>query len=201
MTEPRDPVREMLVEAGALKRGHFLLSSGLHSDHYCQCATLFEDPARAGTLARMLADRLRAAGITPDTVLAPALGGILFGYELARALGARSLFAEREPGGPFDLRRGFALAEGERVLLAEDVVTTGKSLMEVVPLVAEARAHIVAFASIADRSQGRFRPAEPFFSLCRLDFEAWHPDRCPLCAAGIPAVKPGSRAKPAIQGG
>ncbi len=159
MTEPRDPVRQMLYEVGALKHGHFLLSTGLHSDHYCQCATLFEDPARAGTLARMLAERLRAAGITVDTVLAPALGGILFGYELARALGARSLFAEREPGGPFVLRRGFALAEGERVLLAEDVVTTGKSLMEVVPLVTEARARIVAFASIADRSPGRFQPA------------------------------------------
>jgi orotate phosphoribosyltransferase len=132
-------------------------------------------------------------GLAVDTVLTPAIGGILWGYELARALGARSLFAERKPGEPFQLRRGFHLRRGERVLLAEDVVTTGKSVLEVVPLVEEAGATLLGFAAIADRSGGRFNPAHPFYSLIKLNFQTWAPDECPLCREGLPLEKPGSR--------
>lgn len=183
----------VLERCGALKSGHFLLSSGLHSDSYCQCATLFEHPRDAAELAALMREVIPGT-LRIDTILTPAIGGILWGYELARALGTRSLFAEREPGGPFTLRRGFALAAGERVLLAEDVVTTGKSVSELLPLIEAAGAEVVGFASIADRSQGRFLPTVPFWSLARLDFQVWKPEECPLCAGGIPVVKPGSRA-------
>ncbi len=182
----------ILERCGAIRSGHFLLSSGLHSERYCQCASVFEHPVEGARLAALLAGELGPAGRI-DTVLAPALGGMLFGYDLARALGARSLFAEREGGGAFQLRRGFELQPGERVLLAEDVVTTGKSLLEVVPLVGSAGAVVAGFAAIVDRSRGSFRPAEPFFALCGLDLQTWSPDLCPLCAKGIPATKPGSR--------
>ncbi len=181
-----------LERCGAVRSGHFLLSSGLHSERYCQCASVFEHPAEGARLAELLAGELAPIGRI-DTVLAPALGGILFGYDLARALGARSLFAEREPGGAFQLRRGFELHPGERVLLAEDVVTTGRSLLEVVPLVGAAGALVAGFAAVVDRSRGAFRPAEPFFALCGLDLQTWPPELCPLCAKGIPAAKPGSR--------
>lgn len=182
----------ILERCGAVRTGHFLLSSGLHSERYCQCASVFEHPAEGARLATLLAGDLAGAGRI-DTVLAPALGGILFGYDLARALGARSLFAEREPGATFQLRRGFELGPGERVLLAEDVVTTGKSLLEVVPLVAAAGAVVAGFACVVDRSRGAFKPAEPFFALCGLDLPTWSPDLCPLCAKGLPVTKPGSR--------
>jgi orotate phosphoribosyltransferase len=184
-------VEQYLEETGALKRGHFLLSSGLHSDRYCQCAALFEQPAMAGKVAALMAEKLR--GIEVDTVLAPALGGILWGYELARALGARSLFAERKPGEPFALRRGFHLRRGERVLLAEDVVTTGKSVLEVVPLVTAAEAELVGFCAIADRSKGEFKPGKPFHTLISLNFETWSEGNLPSWLAEIPVEKPGSR--------
>ncbi|MBI1291758.1 orotate phosphoribosyltransferase [bacterium] len=185
-------VEELLEETGALKRGHFLLSSGLHSDRYCQCAALFEEPAMAEEVARLMADAL-PEDLTVDTVLSPAIGGILWGYELARALGARSLFAERKPGELFQLRRGFHLSRGERVLLAEDVVTTGRSVLEVVPLIEAAGAELVGFASIADRSAGKFTPSHPFYSLIKLNFQTWAPADCPHCAAGTAIDKPGSR--------
>lgn len=183
----------LLERTGALLKGHFLLSSGLHSDTYCQCARLSEFPQEAEVLARRAAERIPAEA-RPQTVLAPALGGVLWGYELARALGARSLFAERQPGSPFELRRGFALQPGERVLLAEDVVTTGGSVLELVPLVQAAGAIITGFCCIVDRSQGRFQPAQPFFPLLCVNAQTWRPEECPLCAAGVPLVKPGSRA-------
>lgn len=187
-------VLDLLRGCGALLEGHFLLSSGLHSDRYCQCARLFEDPRRGAEAARALAPAL--AGLRADVVLAPALGGILWGYDLARELGVRSLFAERTDGRAFSLRRGFALAAGERVLLAEDVVTTGKSVDELAPLVAEAGARIVGVASVVDRSGGAYRApgGAPFHYLARLDFQTWAPGDCPLCAAGSKPVKPGSRA-------
>lgn len=187
-------VLRQLEEVGALKTGHFLLSSGLHSERYCQCATLFEHPAVGERVARWMAAKLGSLQV--DTVLAPALGGVLWGYDLARVLGVRSLFAERESGQPFTLRRGFALQPGERVLLAEDVVTTGKSVMELMPLVDAAGAKAVGFAAVVDRSGGKFLPpgSIPLFALAKLNFETYDPANCPLCRQGIPAVKPGSRA-------
>ncbi len=186
-------VLRVLEQSGALRTGHFLLSSGLHSERYCQCATLFEFPDLGGRVAGLMASQL-GANAAVDTVLAPALGGVIWGYELARALGARSLFAEREAGQPFTLRRGFALREGERVLLAEDVITTGKSVQEVAPLVERAGATVVGYAAVVDRSQGRFQPGVPVHALARLNFEVYEPAACPLCREGRPVEKPGSRA-------
>lgn len=198
MSSTSDQTQQLLEEAGALKRGHFVLSSGLHSDRYCQCAALFERPEIAHRVARLMAEQI--PGSTEiDTVLAPALGGVLWGYELARALAGarggsvRTLFAERGSDGAFALRRGFALDEGERVLLAEDVVTTGGSVMELTPLVERAGAKIVGFAAIADRSRGAFRPPAPFFALTQLNFETWAPNALPAHLKGVPIDKPGSR--------
>lgn len=187
-----DQVRLILEEAGALKSGHFVLSSGLHSDRYCQCATLFERPHLAERCARLLVGMLpHDAKI--DVVLSPALGGVLWGYELSRALGVRNIFAERQPGMAFDLRRGFALQPGERVLLAEDVVTTGGSVSELVPLVEATGAAVAGFAVIADRSRGQFRPAAPLYALTELNFQTWEPTALPEHLRNTPAIKPGSR--------
>lgn len=193
MSSAGDIALDAMQQCGALKTGHFQLSSGLHSDRYCQCATLFEHPKLGGQLAELIAKEWGGEKI--DTVLAPALGGVLWGYELARALGARSLFAERNAatGEKFTLRRGFSLAPGERVLLAEDVVTTGGSIMELVPLVEAAGATVVGFAAVADRSARKFNPAQPFKALVKLDFKTYEPSTCPMCAAGKPIDKPGSR--------
>ena len=199
-----DRALQLLEHTGAIKSGHFLLSSGLHSANYCQCAALFEQPAVASEIAHLLVARLPAS-LEFDAVLAPALGGILWGYELTRALSAarhkpvRSFFAERTTGEPFTLRRSFHLNPNDRVLLAEDVVTTGGSVMELVPLVESAGARVAAFAAVADRSKGKFKPAQPFFSLVQLDFPTYEPHACPLCAKGSTATKPGSRAAPAPQ--
>ncbi len=197
---------ELLEQTGAVKTGHFLLSSGLHSAKYCQCAALFEHPRVAAEMADMLVDQLPAT-LAVDVVLAPALGGILWGYEIARALetrrgaggtgSVRSYFAERQTGEPFALRRSFVLNPGDRVLLAEDVVTTGGSVMELMPLIDAAGAKAVAFCAVADRSKGKFNPPAPLFSLVKLDFETYDPATCPLCAAGSAAIKPGSRGAPA----
>lgn len=205
MRDPAVRALEILEQTGAVRSGHFLLSSGLHSAKYCQCAALFEHPAMGEEMAHLLVAAL-PQGLAVDVVLAPALGGVLWGYELARALGGnvRSFFAERGPGEPFALRRSFAIHPGQRVLLAEDVVTTGGSVMELVPLVEAAGAEVVGFAAVADRSKGRFTPllrgGKPFHSLVQLDFETYEPGACPLCRAGSFATKPGSRAAtPAAQ--
>lgn len=188
----QEKANQVLKEAGALRSGHFLLSSGLHSERYCQAAALFENPAMGARIARLMGEIVpRDLGV--DTVLAPAIGGILWGYELSRELGVRFLFAEREAGGPFHLKRGFSLAKGEQILLAEDVITTGKSVSELKPLAARAGAQVTGFAAIADRSQGNFRPAEPLFALTELKFETYSPGACPLCEKGIALEKPGSR--------
>ncbi|MEQ8820616.1 MAG: orotate phosphoribosyltransferase [Sumerlaeia bacterium] len=187
-------ILEVLKETGALKEGHFLLSSGLHSGNYCQCAALFEHPDKAELAARAMAEKL--AGLPkPDVVLAPALGGVLWGYELARALGVRSIFAERPDGISFALRRGFVLEKGQRVLLAEDVITTGKSVSELLPIIEDAQCEVVGFAAVANRSGGKFAPGHPVFSLVDLNFPTYQPADCPLCREGKgPAIKPGSRA-------
>lgn len=191
-------VEKLLERTGALLNGHFKLSSGLHSDRYCQCAKLFEDPAAGGMVAKLMRDTLPRK-LRIDVVLAPALGGVIWGYELARAYGARSLFAERKDG-EFELRRGFELREGEHVLLAEDVITTGKSVKELLPLIQDAGAIAVGFAAVVDRSRGTFDPGQnregkPIgaWALCELHFNTWPAEECPLVKAGIPVEKPGSR--------
>jgi orotate phosphoribosyltransferase len=183
----------MLEQCGALRRGHFLLSSGLHSPAYVQCALLLEDPRRAREVGQALAADL--AGLEPASVLAPALGGVIIGHEVAAALGVPFRFAERD-GEKLALRRGFALPAGERAVVIEDVVTTGKSTLETAALAEAAGAHVVGIGSIIDRSGGRHGFAVPYAALLSLDLPTYPPDACPLCAGGSTAVKPGSRPQP-----
>lgn len=184
-----------LGESGALTRGHFRLSSGLHSPAYVQCARYLEDPRRARQAGEALAERLGEYRV--DSVLAPALGALLIGHEVAAALGVPFRFTERAggpTGGEMTLRRGFALRPGERLALIEDAITTGKSTLETAEVARRAGAEVVAVGSIVDRTgDGRPFGDLPFVSLVRLDLPAYPPDDCPLCAAGTPAVKPGSR--------
>ncbi len=186
----------------ALLSGHFLLSSGLHSPEYMQCATLFQKPWIGQTLCQALAKKLK--GLKMDAVIGPALGGVLVSYEMGRALKIRSIFAERPPApwadrpggvdGTFVLRRGFTLKKGEKVLVVEDVVTTGKSIYEVIDLVNHVGAKVVAVASIVDRSAGVAIFESPFFSLLTIMIKTYKPEACPLCREGrVPVVKPGSR--------
>ncbi len=178
-------------DAGALLEGHFILSSGLHSPRYLQCARVLMDPRRAERLARALAARLGDTGAT--AVIAPAMGGVIIGHELARALGVASMFVER-PAGVFELRRGFALQPGERVVLCEDVVTTGLSSREAIAAVARAGGEVVAAACLVDRSNGTADVGVPLTALLRLDVPSYSADALPPELAAIPAVKPGSRA-------
>ena len=190
MTTPADTARALLEEVGALRTVHFERSSGLHSNRYCQCATLFQHPQHAERIAQLAKEE--CCDIPCDVVCAPALGGVLWGYELARALHLPSIFAERKEG-QFAVRRGFAIEPGQRVLLAEDVVTTGGSVMELVPLVEASGGEVAGIVSVVDRAKGAFNPGCPFVALTALEFEAYHPDDCPLCAQGNPLDKPGSR--------
>jgi len=191
MPDPREAILEVFREAGALLEGHFLLSSGLHSPKYLQCALVLQDPVRAERLCSRLARAF--ADDRVETVVGPAMGGILVAYELARALGARAIFAEREEGR-MRLRRGFRIEPGERVLLAEDVVTTGGSLREVLALVREAGAEVVGVAALVDRTSGRDPGfGMPLTALVQLDVPTHVPEECPLCREGVPVVKPGSR--------
>lgn len=189
-------VQDMLEASGALLSGHFILTSGRHSGNYMQCARLCAVPEFCESLAGELADKVRAAlgEDACDLVLAPAIGGIVIGYELARQLGTPGLFTERDKEGVMRLRRGFELLEDQRILIAEDVVTTGGSVMEVAKIVEEAGAKVAGFACLFDRSAGKFRPGPPVFSVAELEFPTYDPAECPLCAAGeLQAVKPGSR--------
>lgn len=186
-------IRSIFEGAGALLSGHFRLSSGLHSDQYFQCALVLADPPSAERLGKALAELWRASDLPmPSTVVAPALGGVVIGHEAARALAARSLFAERQEG-VMTLRRGFSLRPGEKVLVVEDVITTGKSTGEVVALAKAQGADVLGAVSIVLRSE---RPPElgvPVRSLYRMPVTSFDPASCPLCARGLPVVKPGSR--------
>lgn len=181
-------------ERGALLEGHFLLSSGLHSPRYLQCARVLMDPVLATRLGADLAARVReTVGDAPvAAAVSPALGGVVIGQEVARGLGAPALFTERE-GGRMTLRRGFALAPGDRVVVVEDVVTTGGSTREVIEVVTARGAVPVAAAALVDRSGGTAALPVPLHALLRLDVPTYAPESCPLCAAGTAAVKPGSR--------
>jgi orotate phosphoribosyltransferase len=183
-------IADIFRSTGAFLEGHFILSSGLHSPNYMQCAKVLQHPEHGERFARALAEKLRA--LKPTAVLAPALGGILVGYELARALGVRSLFAERVDG-TMTLRRGQEIRKDERLVLCEDVVTTGKSIKEVEALTLAAGATVVAMASIVDRSGGKWSLSHPLTSLLSMELVTHDPATCPLCAGGSPAIKPGSR--------
>jgi orotate phosphoribosyltransferase len=181
---------------GAVLEGHFLLSSGLHSPRYVQCARVLMDPAFATRLGEALGSELRALlgprGV--GAVVAPALGGVLVAHEVARALGCRGLFTERQDGA-MTLRRGFALDPGERVAVVEDAITTGGSTREVMDAVRRAGAEVVAAGCLIDRSAG-VDLGVPHRSLIRLEVPTWTAAACPLCASGSKAVKPGSRPSP-----
>jgi orotate phosphoribosyltransferase len=184
-------VLDRFRQAGALLDGHFRLTSGLHSPGYLQCALVLQHPAHAEACGAEIADRVR--GLGAQVVLSPALGGIVIGQEVGRALGIRAIFAERQDG-KLMLRRGFTLAPGEKVLVVEDVVTTGGSTRETIDVARAAGAHVVGAASIIDRSGGQQSLDVPYHALATLSVPTYQPEACPLCAAGQPVVKPGSRA-------
>jgi orotate phosphoribosyltransferase len=183
-------LERMLEESGALRRGHFLLSSGLHSPAYVQCALLLEEPVRARRVGGELADALR--DLHPDSVLAPALGGVIIGHEVAAALGVPFRFTERK-GEEMGLRRGFELKSGERVVVVEDVITTGRSTRETIEVAAGRGARVVGVGAIIDRTSGRHGFAVPFRALLTLDLPTYAAADCPLCGAGGRPEKPGSR--------
>jgi orotate phosphoribosyltransferase len=181
---------ELYEKTGALLRGHFRLTSGLHSDVYLQSAVVLQYPEHAAALGSALASGFRADGV--QTVLAPAIGGILVAHEVARALGVRALFTERE-GGTMRLRRGFALTAGERCLVVEDVITTGGSTREVVTCVEEHGGAVVGVGSLIDRSGGAAAFKVKRTALATVNATTWPPEACPLCKTGSQAIKPGSR--------
>lgn len=180
--------------AGALLEGHFILSSGLRSPRYLQCARVLMDGARAERLARGLADKVPAELRSKiDVVVSPAMGGVIIGHEMGRALGRPAMFLER-PQGTFELRRGFGLEPGANVLMVEDVVTTGLSSREAIEAVRAAGGDVIAEAALVDRSAGSVDLGLPFFPLIRIDVPTYAADAVPPDLAAIPAVKPGSRA-------
>ena len=188
---------EILAEfraADALLEGHFILSSGLRSPRYLQCARVLMDPRRAERLASALADKLpEALRDSIDAVVSPAMGGVIIGHEMGRALGKPAMFVER-PEGTFYLRRGFALKPGEKVLMVEDVVTTGLSSKEAIDAIRQAGGQVVAEAALVDRSGGNAALGVPFYPLIRIDVPTYDANDLPKELAKIPAVKPGSRA-------
>jgi orotate phosphoribosyltransferase len=186
-----DAILDRFRRAGALLEGHFRLTSGLHSPGYLQCALVLSHPADAEACGAAIAGRVKA--LNAQTVLSPALGGIVIGQEVGRALGIRAIFAERQDGS-LTLRRGFALEKGEKVLVVEDVVTTGGSTRETIAVARAAGAEVVGAASIIDRSGGQQALDVPYISLATIALPTYEPASCPLCLAGQPVVKPGSRA-------
>jgi orotate phosphoribosyltransferase len=207
----RDELLDLFRKSGALLEGHFRLTSGLHSSGYLQCALVLQHPQHAEALGAALARRAR--DLRPTVVMSPALGGVVIGQEVGRALGVRAIFAERQDGA-LTLRRGFMLGENDRVLVVEDVLTTGGSTRETMQVARASGAHVVGAASIVDRSgpstlrepqgrpeQGRGTTGSgqavalgvPFVSLLEIVLPTHEPDECPLCAQGLPVVKPGSR--------
>lgn len=180
----------VLTASGAVRRGHFLLTSGRHSDTYVEKFRLLERPELAGPLLKQLADNFTDAGV--DVVLSPAVGGVIVGYEIARHLGARSVFAERE-NGKLTLRRDFQLGRGERCLVVEDVVTTGGSLLELLEVATVAGVAIVGVGLIVDRSGGKLQLPYPVKTLARIDAPSWEPEHCPMCRAGEGLEQRGSR--------
>ena len=191
-------LEQQLRQEDALLRGHFRLSSGLHSDTYVQCARYLRRPDLAAPAAAALAAQIREAGLQADVVVGPAMGGVVMGYELARQLGVPGIFTERDADGQMTLRRGFTIEPGEKVIIAEDVVTTGKSTLEVAKLLRSMGAEVLAVASLIDRTGGKGGLDFPHFALLPVVAATFAPESCPLCAAGVPVVKPGSRPEKAF---
>jgi orotate phosphoribosyltransferase len=183
-------VLDLFRQSGALLEGHFRLSSGLHSDRYLQSALVLQHPEFAEQIGRALASRLEH--LQPTAILSPALGGIVIGQEVGRALRIRALFAERQDG-VLSLRRGFTLSPSDRVVIVEDVITTGGSTRETIAVAQAAGAQVVGAAAIVDRGTDADRLTIPLQALVRMEVAAYQPDSCPLCARGLPVTKPGSR--------
>lgn len=192
-------VLDLFRSSGAMLEGHFLLSSGLHSDRYFQCALLLEHPQKAEILAKELARRIRAVDPVPyDIVIGPAMGAVTWAYEVGRALGCRAQFTERV-GEDMALRRGFVVKPTDKILVVEDVLTTGGSAREVMELLQSLGARTHAAACLVNRSGGNpfAKDGLATFALAEVTVQTWKPEECPLCKAGTTAIKPGSRAKPA----
>ena len=185
-------ILEILERTGVLQEGHFVLTSGLHSNRYLQCARALQYPWESQILAQAIVERLGERDV--DVVVGPAMGGITLAYEVARLLGVRGLFTERQEGR-MTLRRGFVLKPDERVLVVEDVITTGGSVEEVIEVVETLGAKPIGVASLVDRSGGRADFGVPFTPLIAHPIETWKPEDCPLCRQGVPTDKPGSRAQ------
>ena len=197
MTAQAESILDIFRQTGAYLSGHFKLTSGLHSPEYMQCALVLQHPKHAERLGRMLAAELRemAGSETVAVVVSPAMGGLIIGHEVARALGARFVFTERDSAsGKMVLRRGFALQPGEAAVVVEDVITTGGSTREVVDIVQAAGARAIAAGSIIDRSGGKAEVGARRVALATLDVVSFRPEDCPLCRQGLPISKPGSRA-------
>ena len=185
-----EQVLDILKEKDAVLEGHFLLTSGRHSDRYVQCAKLFQYADTSAKICESLAEGLKDMDI--DAVVSPAVGGILMGYEMGRQLGVRNIFTERVEG-KMALRRGFTVAQGEKLLVVEDVVTTGGSVKEVIALMRELGAEIVGVASVVDRSAGKVDFGVPYKSALSMEVVSFEPEECELCKVGSKPVKPGSR--------
>jgi len=198
-------IKQIYLDADAMLEGHFKLSSGNHSAYYLQSAKVLESPETAMKLAHALADQIQAAGIKIDTVCSPAIGGLIAGFALAQALGARYIFTERV-NGEMTLRRGFDVKADEKIIICEDIITTGGSAMEAAAAVERLGAEVVAYAALANRGfchrensnitakpNCKLPTNLPFFALADFDFEMYAPESCPMCAAGSEAIKPGSR--------
>lgn len=190
----RDRVTEILKEAGVLLEGHFLLTSGRHSNRYLQCAKIFRNTKYSEELSGALAEQFKDDDI--QLVIGPAMGAVQMAYEVSRHIGCENFFAERDENGEMALRRGFAVEEGQRVLIVEDVVTTGGSVREVMELVRRAGGVVAGVGSIVDRTGGKIDFGVPFRAVYVADVTSWEADECPLCKEGVGApVKPGSRKK------
>ena len=183
-------INEILEKTGVLLQGHFLLTSGKHSNRYMQCARIFQYPEYTAEVSRDLADKFMDFEV--DVVVGPAVGGIILAYEVAKQLEVKALFAERE-NGAMALRRGFEISKGSRVLIVEDVITTGGSVKEVIELVRSIGADVVGVGCVVDRSAGRALFDVPYKSVVKVEIEAYEPKDCPLCKAGSTPYKPGSR--------
>ena len=183
---------ELLKKSNALLEGHFILSSGKHSDKYVQCAKLIQNPKYCEEVAKIIAEKVKEAGIKVDLCVGPAMGGIIIAYEVARALGVDAIFTERE-NNEMTLRRGFEIKEGQKVIIVEDVITTGKSSFETVDVIKTHGGDVVALTSIVNRSHVDEINGLPIISAVKIEVNAWDPDDIPDDLKNIPAIKPGSR--------
>lgn len=183
-------VIDTLKEVGALLEGHFLLSSGKHSNRYCQCAKLLQYPDKAEKVLKVVADKLK--NIDFDMIVGPAMGGVVVSYELARQTGKPGIFAERQDG-VMTIRRGFEIEKGQKVIISEDVITTGKSFLEVAEIIKSLGGEVVGISCIVDRRAEGVTIEYPLYSAVKLDIKSYEKESCPMCKEGTPYIKPGSR--------